>query len=277
MGLERMGQKSSENLLAGIAASKDRGLARLLNGLSIRHVGTRVAAVLAERFRTMDALRKASVEELSETNEIGPDHCQERVRFSARPFRPGDDRRSAEPRRGDGSRRPGDPPRPGALEGKTLVVTGTLSKYSRDEINELITRHGGHAASSVSKSTDYLIAGENAGSKLDKAEAARREGNHGGGVREVGASLTADVFRPFRTCVVLGELVPRAGALGFEFRPFGTEELSFRHHQLPRRRRVTRQPRASFSGVAVKRRPGCAFRKITSALKGPSSPPRPTP
>ena len=67
-----MGRKSSENLLAGIAASKDRGLARLLNGLSIRHVGARVAAVLAERFGSMEALVAADVEQLSETTEIGP-------------------------------------------------------------------------------------------------------------------------------------------------------------------------------------------------------------
>ena len=72
LNLERMGQKSSENLLAGIEASKDRGLARLLNALSIRHVGARVAAVLAERFGSMDALLAASVEQLSEINEIGP-------------------------------------------------------------------------------------------------------------------------------------------------------------------------------------------------------------
>ena len=72
MGLERMGRKSSENLLEGIAASKDRGLARLLNGLSIRHVGARVAAVLAEQFGSMEAIVAASVEELRETTEIGP-------------------------------------------------------------------------------------------------------------------------------------------------------------------------------------------------------------
>ena len=81
MGLERMGRKSSENLLAGIAASKDRGLARLLNGLSIRHVGTRVAAVLAEQFGSMDALWRPSVEELSDTKRDRPDHRPERLRL----------------------------------------------------------------------------------------------------------------------------------------------------------------------------------------------------
>ena len=169
-GLERMGRKSSENLLAGIAASNGRGLARLLNGLSIRHVGARVAAVLAERFRSMDALRRADMEELSETNEIGPVIAQSVYDFLHGSFgqRVIDDLESLGVKMTSigpaaGTRR--------ALEGKTLVVTGTLVKYSRDEINELITRHGGHAASSVSASTDFLVAGEKAGSKLQKANA----------------------------------------------------------------------------------------------------------
>ncbi len=167
-GLERMGRKSSENLLAGIAASKDRGLARLLNGLSIRHVGTRVAAVLAERFRSMDALQKAGVDELSETNEIGPIIAQSVYDFLHGEF----GSRAIEDLRGLGVKMKSAAsagPERRVLEGKTLVVTGTLAKYSRDEIHELITRHGGHAASSVSKNTDYLVAGEKAGSKLDKA------------------------------------------------------------------------------------------------------------
>ncbi len=107
-GLERMGRKSSENLLAGIAASKDRGLARLLNGLSIRHVGARVATVLAERFGSMDALVAADVERLSATSEIGPVIAAERFRLSAQRFRPPGDRRPAKPRGEDGGRRGGD-------------------------------------------------------------------------------------------------------------------------------------------------------------------------
>lgn len=166
--LERMGKRSSEKLLAGIEASKDRGLARLLNALSIRHVGARVATVLADRFGSIDALLEADVDTLSSTNEIGPiiaasvhrylhsDYGQETINDlrsvgvvmeSARPA-------------GPVSRK---------LEGKTLVVTGTLKNYSRDEIEELIARHGGRAASSVSKKTDYLVVGADAGSKLDKA------------------------------------------------------------------------------------------------------------
>ena len=167
LGLERMGRKSADNLLDGIEASKNRGLARLLNALTIRHVGARVAAVLAERFGTMDALLAAGVEQLSETNEIGPIIAQSVFDFFHSKFGQEtiEDLKSVGVKMESTARAGG----PRALEGKTLVVTGTLTKYSRDEIEELITRHGGHAASSVSKNTDYLVAGEKAGSKLAKA------------------------------------------------------------------------------------------------------------
>ena len=166
--LERMGRKSSENLLAGLAASKSRGLARLLNALSIRHVGTRVASVLAEQFHSIDELRAASIEDLSETQEIGPV-----IAASVHAFLHGDfGRRTVDDLKALGldmtSPRTASA-KVGALAGKTLVVTGTLPNYGREEIEELITRHGGRAASSVSKNTDYVVAGEKAGSKLAKA------------------------------------------------------------------------------------------------------------
>lgn len=170
MRLERMGQKSSENLLAGIEASKDRGLARLLNGLSIRHVGVRVATVLAEDFREIDALMEADVEQLSEINEIGPIIAE-----SVHDFLHGDfGRRTVADLHTLGvsmkSTSAGhDDEAPRVLEGKTLVVTGTLVEYTRDEIKNLIAIHGGRAASSVSKKTDYVVVGEKAGSKLAKA------------------------------------------------------------------------------------------------------------
>jgi DNA ligase (NAD+) len=166
-GLERMGQKSSEKLLAGIEASKSRGLARLLNALAIRHVGARVAAVLAEHFGSIEALERADVEELSEVLEIGPV-----IAASVHDYLHGDYGSSVvgELRElGVNMKAPKRARAEGKLAGKTLVVTGTLPKYSRDEIQELIVRHGGRAASSVSKNTDYVVAGENAGSKLDKA------------------------------------------------------------------------------------------------------------
>lgn len=168
-GLERMGRKSSENLLKAIEASKSRGLERLLNALPIRHVGARVATVLAQHFRTIDALMKASREELSEVNEIGPIIAESAYDFlhSEQGRKTIDSLRKA----GVAMEAVTSAPRAGAaLAGKTLVVTGALSKYTRDEIEELIARHGGHAASSVSKKTDYLVAGEKAGSKLAKAK-----------------------------------------------------------------------------------------------------------
>jgi DNA ligase (NAD+) len=167
-GLERMGRRSSENLLAAIETSKERGLGRVLNALSIRHVGARVASVLARHFRSIDALLGASLDELSEVNEIGPIIARSVHEFLHSEF----GRQTIKDLRRVGVRMESAEPTgqaPQVLEGKTLVVTGTLSKYTRDEINELIARHGGRAASSVSKKTDYLVAGENAGSKLDKA------------------------------------------------------------------------------------------------------------
>jgi len=169
LGLERMGKKSSENLLLGIEASKQRGLARLLGALGIRHVGNRVAAVLAERFASIDALIEAGVEQLGATGEIGPIIAQ-----SVHDYLHGDFGSSAvaELRQlgllMETSANAEEVPQ--ILQGKTLVVTGTLQKFTRDQIKELIARHGGRAASGVSSKTDYLVAGEKAGSKLAKAE-----------------------------------------------------------------------------------------------------------
>jgi DNA ligase (NAD+) len=168
--MDRMGQKSADNLLAAIEKSKSRGLERLLNALSIRHVGARVATVLAEHFGVLEALEKASLEEISEIHEIG-----DIIARSVFDFLHSDHGQSiiselqelgvsteAVNRRDESS--------PGKLEGKTLVVTGALVEYTRDEIKRLIEQHGGRAASSVSKKTDYVVAGENAGSKLTKAQ-----------------------------------------------------------------------------------------------------------
>jgi DNA ligase (NAD+) len=168
--LERMGRKSSENLLEQIEASKSRGLARLLNALSIRHVGARVSAVLAERFGSIEALRAASAEQLSNTPEIGPIIAESVYDYLHSQFGEAvvDDLATL----GVDLTAPqtaavaGD----GKLAGKTVVVTGTLLKFKRDEIEELISRHGGRATGSVSKSTDFVVAGEKAGSKLAKAQ-----------------------------------------------------------------------------------------------------------
>ncbi len=167
--LERMGKKSTENLLAAVQKSKTRGLARLLAALSIRHVGFRVAAVLADHFKSIDALLAASVEQLSAINEIGPIIAQSVYDYLKSDF--GGETIADLRRLGvEMETTAAADQTPQILQGKTLVVTGTLSRYTRDEIKELITAHGGRAASSVSKNTDYVIAGEKAGSKRAKAQ-----------------------------------------------------------------------------------------------------------
>jgi DNA ligase (NAD+) len=170
IALERMGEKSVDNLLEGIEASRDRPLWRLLVGLNIRHVGSRNAQVLAEHFGELDEIMKQSEESLAEVNEIGPVIASSVHQFfsSAIGKKIVEELRKYRLNFGkpvDRSARPAA----GPLSGKTLVVTGTLSRFSREEITELIKVHGGKAGSSVSKKTNYLIAGEEAGSKLDKA------------------------------------------------------------------------------------------------------------
>ncbi|MBI2805445.1 MAG: NAD-dependent DNA ligase LigA [Planctomycetes bacterium] len=171
-GLERMGKKSARNLLDGLEASKTRGLARLLAGLAIQHVGDSVADLLANEFGSIDALMEASPERLNQINGIGPimadaihayfheDHSQGIIEdLRALGLKLTQDKRPSPAQAGGAD-----------LAGKTFVVTGTLAKYQREEIEALIRQLGGKASGSVSKNTSYLIAGEKAGSKLDKAK-----------------------------------------------------------------------------------------------------------
>jgi DNA ligase (NAD+) len=168
--LDRMGKKSAVNLVRSIADSKQRGLARLLNALSIRHVGTRVATVLAEQFGGMSALELATVEDLSAIREIGPIIADSVCQFVQSP----EGQTAIRSLRAAGvsmeSARAADADAQQPLAGKTVVVTGTLTRFTRDEIEELISRLGGRAASSVSAKTDFVVAGEKAGSKLAKAQ-----------------------------------------------------------------------------------------------------------
>jgi DNA ligase (NAD+) len=169
--LDRMGAKSAQSLLANIEASKTRGLARLLNALSIRHVGTRVASILARHFGTMAAILEADVDELSAIDEVGPVIAQSVHEFLH--TRAGEKAIADLAAMGlvmeEEKTEAGGAAETGPLAGKTLVVTGTLEKYTRDEIEELIAKKGGRAASSVSKATDFVVAGEKAGSKSAKA------------------------------------------------------------------------------------------------------------
>jgi DNA ligase (NAD+) len=168
--LERMGKKSAEKLLAGIEASKSRGLARLLSALSIRHVGQRVGRLLAEHFGAIEALQTSSQEELSAVNEIGPAIAASVFEFLRSDYgvETVNDLKQLGLRLEEEKKTPAAAAG-GVFTGKSLVVTGTLTKYKRNEIEELITQHGGRASSSVSSKTDYLVAGAEAGSKLEKA------------------------------------------------------------------------------------------------------------
>jgi len=167
--LERMGGKSADKLLAAIDTSKSRGLARLLNALSTRHVGSRVASVLAEHFASMDDLRQASVDALSAINEIGPVIAQSVHAFlhGAQGATTVDDLRDLGVSMVADRAAPPTSDRP--LAGKTIVVTGALVNCTRDEIKRRIAALGGRVASNVSSKTDLVVAGEKPGSKLAKA------------------------------------------------------------------------------------------------------------
>jgi DNA ligase (NAD+) len=167
--LERMGKKSADNLFEGIAAAKSRPLWRLLTGLNIRHVGTRTAQILADHFGTLDEIVAQSEEQLAVVNEIGPVIARSVHQYFASPI---GQKIVAELRElglnfGEPVTRKKEAV--GVLAGKTVVVTGTLQQFTREQIQELIHVHGGKPASSISKKTHYLVAGENAGTKLDKA------------------------------------------------------------------------------------------------------------
>lgn len=168
LALERMGPKSVDNLLAGIENSKSRELARLVAGLNIRHVGTRAAQILAEHFGTMDHLAAATVEELENTPEIGPVMARTIQEWFASPA----GKRTIEHLAAVGvnmTQPRSRPRRDQPLAGKTVVVTGSLERFSRKDMEGLIQQLGGKATGSVSKTTDFVVAGTEPGSKLDKA------------------------------------------------------------------------------------------------------------
>ncbi|MEO0119418.1 MAG: NAD-dependent DNA ligase LigA [candidate division WOR-3 bacterium] len=165
--LERMGEKSTENLLQGIEKSKNRPFHRVLYALGIRHVGLGTAQILANAFNNIDELMKASKERLSSISGIGPIvaesiynffHTKENIELINKLKEVGInfEREKKEEKK--------------ILTGKTFVVTGTLKNFTRQQIHELILSLGGNVATSVSKKTDYLICGADPGSKLDKAK-----------------------------------------------------------------------------------------------------------
>ena len=164
--LERMGDKSAQNVLDEIEASRKLSLERVIYGLGIRFVGERTAEFLAAHFGSLDDLMKASVEELQEVNEVGPRIAESIHEFFAEPR----NRDLVDKLRKAGLQFEGVKKQRGTkLAGKTFVLTGTLATYSRDEAKEMIEDAGGKVTGSVSKKTDYVVAGADPGSKLDKA------------------------------------------------------------------------------------------------------------
>jgi DNA ligase (NAD+) len=165
--LDRFADKSAENLIRAIDASRERGLARLLNALGIRLVGERVAQLLAGRFGSLDVIKAKSEAELAEVHGIGDEIARAIVTFFQEPRNVElIDRLKAA---GVVVGAPVAPVGPTPLIGKTFVVTGTLPTLSREAARELIERHGGRVASSVSKKTSYVVVGEAPGSKADDA------------------------------------------------------------------------------------------------------------
>ncbi|QKG83493.1 NAD-dependent DNA ligase LigA [Kroppenstedtia pulmonis] len=169
--LERMGEKSVDNLLQSIEESKGNSLERLLFGLGIRFVGAKGAKILAQHFKDMETLMNASAEELEEVDEIGPKMAESIVTYSENPDVLETIRRLKEAGvnltyRGTVSQ---SPEQETPFSGKTVVLTGTLQQMSRKEAVEKIEALGGKVTGSVSKNTDWVIAGEKAGSKLEKA------------------------------------------------------------------------------------------------------------
>jgi DNA ligase (NAD+) len=166
LGLERMGDKSAQNILDEIEASKKLGLERVIFGLGIRMVGERTAQFLAEHFGSMDGLMNATEQELQQVNEVGPRIARSLVEF----FHEAKNRELLQELQERGLRLTGVRKQRGTLlAGKTFVITGTLARYSRDEAKKLLEDAGGKVTGSVSKKTDYVVAGAEAGSKLDKA------------------------------------------------------------------------------------------------------------
>ncbi|MBB03534.1 MAG: DNA ligase (NAD(+)) LigA [Planctomyces sp.] len=173
LALDRMGEKSVDNVLKGIERSKEQPLWRLLTGLNIRHVGTSNARILAERFGSLGQLQEQSAESLAAVNEIGPVIAESVYEFLHSEFGSALVSQLAELGLNLGTAKQVSPEEEGAelpWAGKTFVLTGTLETFTRQQAEEEIRVRGGKASGSVSKKTSFVVAGAEAGSKLEKAE-----------------------------------------------------------------------------------------------------------
>jgi DNA ligase (NAD+) len=166
--LERMGEKSAQNVLDGIEASKTRPLWRFIAALGIRHVGGQSAEVLAGHFGSLDAIVNAGQDELETVDQVGPVMAQSVYQYFRNPRHRMviDDLLAA----GVCPQPPAPKKRTGGLQGKTVVVTGTLKGFSRQQAQQAVREAGGKVSGSVSKKTHFVLAGEDAGSKLQKAQ-----------------------------------------------------------------------------------------------------------
>ncbi len=165
-GLERMAEKSADNVIRAIEASKTRPLWRFIAALGIRHIGGQSAQILAEHFGSLKALMKAEEQDLAAIDQIGPTMAESVYEYfhDRRNRSVIDQLLAAEVKPSQPRTRRSD-----KLAGKTIVVTGTLENFTRQQAEQAIRQAGAKSSSSVSKKTDFVLAGENPGSKIDKA------------------------------------------------------------------------------------------------------------